>query len=155
MGLYEPVYKAGVIGLGFGRRDLQVALARVEVVGQQDIANAFAQVFLVFFGGGVGFGRFQVSTWSSRWQGRSSKHQRTTPASAGFWYMSSTSSTLATYSPVRVPIHHLSFSQGLSLLFWLSDNFNGRTGEAANSRSSLLEEQLFEKRIFPKNSLLH
>ena len=74
MGLHEPVYKAGVIGLGFGRRDLQMALTRVEVVGQQDVANAFAQVFLVFFGGGVWFGRFQVSTWSSRWQGRSSKH---------------------------------------------------------------------------------
>ena len=59
MGLHEPVYKAGVIGLGFGRRDLQMALTCVEVVGQQDVANAFAQVFLVFFLGGIGFGRYR------------------------------------------------------------------------------------------------
>ena len=37
--------------------DLQVALARVGIIGQQDVADPFADVFLVFFPGGVGLGR--------------------------------------------------------------------------------------------------
>ena len=49
------VQKKGVVG--FGLRDLYVALARVEVIGQQDVAHAVAHVLLVFFLGGPRLGR--------------------------------------------------------------------------------------------------
>ena len=52
VGLQEPIHEAGVIALIFGRCDPQVALARVEVVGQQDVAAPFSYVFLMFFLGG-------------------------------------------------------------------------------------------------------
>ena len=52
VGLHEPIHEAGVIALIFGRCDPQVALARVEVVGQQDVAAPFSYVFLMFFLGG-------------------------------------------------------------------------------------------------------
>ena len=55
--LHEPVHKAGVIGLVFGARDLQMALTRVEVISQQHVVDAFSHVFLVFFLGGSRLGR--------------------------------------------------------------------------------------------------
>ena len=34
VGLHEPVHELGVIGLGLGARDLQMPLARVDIIGQ-------------------------------------------------------------------------------------------------------------------------
>ena len=58
VGLHEPVHKAGVIVLGFGARDLQMALSRIEVVGQQDVAAPFSYVLPCTHTcvGGINFG---------------------------------------------------------------------------------------------------
>ena len=57
MGGDDPIHEPGVIGLGLGGRDLQMALTGIDVIGQQHVANAFSQVFLVFFAGRPRFGR--------------------------------------------------------------------------------------------------
>ena len=57
MGGDYPVHKLSVIGLGFSGGDAQMALTRIDIIGQQHVANALAQVLLMFFAGRPRFGR--------------------------------------------------------------------------------------------------
>jgi len=57
MGGNHPVHESSVVSLGFGGRDSQMALAGIDVVRQQHVANILSQVILVFFAGRPWFGR--------------------------------------------------------------------------------------------------
>ena len=115
----HPVRESGVIRIGFGGRDLQVALARIDVVRQQYVANAFVQVPLVLFAGRSQSDRNRAQHLVEQLARALVEAQMCSARAGGRRgrYTSGTSFRLARYSSARIPMHHVCFSQGLSWLF--------------------------------------